>query len=111
MLAAVDQAGVKLQIGFMRRFDAGFVAAKQRIDAGEIGRVVLVKSLTHGPSIPKPWMYDIRKSNGPLVGGEQPRHRHAALVQRQRVRGGVRDRRQLSLARRPRSSIPISTTT
>ncbi|MFZ5829788.1 MAG: Gfo/Idh/MocA family oxidoreductase, partial [Planctomycetota bacterium] len=66
MLAAVERAGVKLQIGFMRRFDAGFVAAKQRVDAGEIGRVVLVKSLTHGPTTPKPWMYDIRKSNGPL---------------------------------------------
>jgi predicted dehydrogenase len=66
MLAAVEDAGVKLQIGFMRRFDAGFVAAKQRVDAGEIGRVVLIKSLTHGPSTPKPWMYDIRQSNGPL---------------------------------------------
>jgi predicted dehydrogenase len=66
MLDAVDAAGVKLQIGFMRRFDAGFVAARQRIAAGEIGRVVLVKSLTYGPSIPKPWMYDIRQSNGPL---------------------------------------------
>jgi predicted dehydrogenase len=66
MLEAVERAGVKLQIGFMRRFDAGFVAAKQRIEAGEIGKVVLVKSLTHGPSIPKSWMYDIRQSNGPL---------------------------------------------
>ena len=66
MLAAVDQAGVALQIGFMRRFDAGFMAAKQRVDAGEIGRVVQVKSLTHGPTTPKPWMYDIRTSNGPL---------------------------------------------
>lgn len=66
MLAAVERARVKLQIGFMRRFDAGFVAAKRRVDAGEIGRVVLVRSLTHGPTTPKPWMYDIRKSNGPL---------------------------------------------
>ena len=66
MLAAVDRAGVKFQIGFMRRFDAGFVAARRQIEAGEIGRVVLVKSLTYGPSIPKPWMYNIRESNGPL---------------------------------------------
>lgn len=66
MVAAVERAGVKLQIGFMRRFDAGFVAAKERIDAGEIGRVVMVRSLTHGPTTPKPWMYDIRQSNGPL---------------------------------------------
>lgn len=66
MIEAVEGAGVTLQIGFMRRFDAGFVAAKQQVDSGEIGRVVQVKSLTHGPTTPKPWMYDIRKSNGPL---------------------------------------------
>jgi myo-inositol 2-dehydrogenase/D-chiro-inositol 1-dehydrogenase/scyllo-inositol 2-dehydrogenase (NAD+) len=67
MIAAAEAARVKLQIGFMRRFDAGFVAAKQRVDAGEIGKVVLVKSLTHGPTTPKPWMYDIRTSLGPLA--------------------------------------------
>jgi len=67
MIAAAEAARVKLQIGFMRRFDAGFVAAKQRVDADEIGKVVLVKSLTHGPTTPKPWMYDLRKSNGPLA--------------------------------------------
>ena len=66
MLAAVEKAGVILQIGFMRRFDRDFLAAKERIEAGEIGRVVLVKSLTYGPTTPKPWMYDIRTSNGPL---------------------------------------------
>lgn len=67
MIAAAAAAHVTLQIGFMRRFDAGFVAAKARVDAGEIGAVVLVKSLTHGPTTPKPWMYDIRKSLGPLA--------------------------------------------
>ena len=67
MIAACHSAGVKLQIGFMRRYDDSFLAAKQRIDAGEIGDVVLVKSLTHGPSVPQEWMYDIRKSNGPLA--------------------------------------------
>jgi len=67
MIKAADTGGVKLQLAFMRRFDESFMYAKERIDAGEIGDVVLVKSLTHGPSIPKPWMYDIRKSNGPLA--------------------------------------------
>ncbi|TVQ39727.1 MAG: oxidoreductase [Spirochaetaceae bacterium] len=67
MIDAADRAGVKLQIGFMRRFDAGFRAAKQAIDNGEIGEVVLVKSLTHGPSVPQRWMYDIAASNGPLA--------------------------------------------
>ena len=67
MIDATDSAGVKLQIGFMRRFDEGFRAAKASIDAGVIGEVVLVKSLTHGPSTPQDWMYDIGASNGPLA--------------------------------------------
>ncbi len=67
MIEAAEAGGVKLQLAFMRRFDESFQYAKERIDAGEIGDVVLVKSLTHGPSIPRPWMYDIKKSNGPLA--------------------------------------------
>lgn len=67
MIEAAKENNVKLQIGFMRRFDTSFMAAKEVIDSGEIGEVVLVKSLTRGPSIPKPWMYDIQKSNGPLA--------------------------------------------
>ena len=67
MIGAAESAGITLQIGFMRRFDAGFVAAKERIESGEIGGVVQVKSLTHGPSTPQPWMYDLHHSNGPLA--------------------------------------------
>lgn len=67
MLCAAEKNRVKLQIGFMRRFDASFAAAKEAVDAGAIGDVVLVKSLTRGPSTPQPWMYDIAKSNGPLA--------------------------------------------
>lgn len=67
MIQAAESAKVTLQIGFMRRFDASFLAAKEAVDAGQIGEVVLVKSLTRGPSTPQPWMYDITKSNGPLA--------------------------------------------
>jgi predicted dehydrogenase len=67
MIAATNEHKVKLQIGFMRRFDANFRAAKAQIESGVIGDIVLVKSLTHGPSIPQRWMYDIDKSNGPLA--------------------------------------------
>jgi predicted dehydrogenase len=67
MMTAAEEAHVVLQIGFMRRFDASFVDAKQRIECGEIGDVVQVKSLTHGPTYPKPWMFDLKKSNGPLA--------------------------------------------
>ncbi len=67
MIEACGSAGVKLQVGFMRRHDASFQEAYRRVGAGEIGETVLIKSLTHGPSVPKDWMYDIRKSNGPLA--------------------------------------------
>jgi len=67
MNEAAKANGVNLQIGFMRRFDANFRRAKELIDGGAIGQVVTVKSLTHGPSVPQEWMYDINKSNGPLA--------------------------------------------
>ena len=67
MNRAVERAGVRLQLGFMRRYDASFQAARERIGRGEIGEVVLVKSLTHGPSVPQRWQYDIAASNGPLA--------------------------------------------
>ena len=67
MIAATQVAGTKLQLGFMRRYDSNFIAAKQAIERGDIGDVVCLRSLTHGPSIPKRWQYDISKSNGPLA--------------------------------------------
>ena len=67
MIDACARASVKLQLGFMRRYDESFRAAKERLDSGEIGEAVLVKSLTHGPSVPQEWTYDIAKSNGPLA--------------------------------------------
>lgn len=67
MVAAAGRHGVLLQVGFMRRYDAGFRAARARVEAGEIGEVVLVKSLTRGPSEPQPWMLDVARSNGPLA--------------------------------------------
>jgi myo-inositol 2-dehydrogenase/D-chiro-inositol 1-dehydrogenase/scyllo-inositol 2-dehydrogenase (NAD+) len=67
MIKAVKEAGIKFQLGFMRRYDSSFQYAKQQIESGAIGNVVLVKSVTRGPSIPQPWMYDIAASNGPLA--------------------------------------------
>jgi len=58
---------VHLQIGFMRRFDPDFVLAAQKIEAGEIGVPMMVKSLTHGPGLPPPWARDLRISNGMLA--------------------------------------------
>ncbi|MBL7187553.1 MAG: Gfo/Idh/MocA family oxidoreductase [Phycisphaerae bacterium] len=67
MIRAAEENRVKLQIGFMRRFDRGFQQAKEVVQQGDIGEVVLVKSLTRGPSLPKRWQYDVGVSNGPLA--------------------------------------------
>ncbi|MGD9138437.1 MAG: Gfo/Idh/MocA family oxidoreductase [Desulfobacterales bacterium] len=67
MIEAAEKNNVVLQIGFMRRFDQSFVYAREQVRQGVIGEVVLVKSLTRGPSIPQRWQYDIEKSNGPLA--------------------------------------------
>lgn len=49
MIAAVEKAGVVFQVGFMRRFDAGCVNAKQQLDAGVIGDPVAIRSIGRDP--------------------------------------------------------------
>jgi inositol 2-dehydrogenase len=49
MKQAVEAAGAFFQMGLMRRFDAGYAAAKRRLDAGEIGTAVLFKSTSRDP--------------------------------------------------------------
>ncbi len=67
MAAAAERAGVVLQVGFVRRFQPEFAEAKRRIEAGEIGTPMVVKSLTRGPGLPPVWAHDLRRSNGMLA--------------------------------------------
>jgi predicted dehydrogenase len=67
IIGAAGRNGVLVQIGFMRRFAPEFVAAFERIQAGEIGRPMMIKSLSHGPGLPPPWARDLKKSNGLLA--------------------------------------------
>jgi myo-inositol 2-dehydrogenase/D-chiro-inositol 1-dehydrogenase/scyllo-inositol 2-dehydrogenase (NAD+) len=67
MAAAADKAGVVFQVGFVRRFQPEFAEAKARIEAGEIGTPMVVKSLTRGPGLPPVWAHDLRRSNGMLA--------------------------------------------
>lgn len=52
MKAAVDQSGVFFQLGFMRRFDAGYAAAKKKIAAGAIGQPCVFKSTSKDKTRP-----------------------------------------------------------
>jgi scyllo-inositol 2-dehydrogenase (NAD+) len=65
-LDAVARAGVHLQVGFMRRYDPGYSAAKQRIEAGEIGDPVLFKSIGRDRDAPPIAAYQSRL-NGMLL--------------------------------------------
>ena len=67
IIEATHRAGVSLQLGFMRHFQPEFAAAAKRIAAGEIGRPMMVKSLTHGPGLPPAWARDLTSSNGMLA--------------------------------------------
>jgi predicted dehydrogenase len=42
---AVAKAGVRMQVGFMRRYDAAYVAAKKQIAAGQIGEPLVFKAI------------------------------------------------------------------
>ena len=67
MIAAAARAGVVLQIGFMRRFQPEFVEAKRRIEAGDVGEPMVIKSLTRGPGLPPTWAWSLERSNGMLA--------------------------------------------
>ena len=49
MRDAVNATGTFFQMGFMRRFDPGYAAAKARLTEGKIGKVVLFKSTSRDP--------------------------------------------------------------
>jgi inositol 2-dehydrogenase len=51
-LEAVAKARVRLQIGFMRRYDPAHAAAMKRIEAGEIGTPVIFKSVGRDKDAP-----------------------------------------------------------
>jgi len=61
-LDAVARAGVKLQIGFNRRFDANFRRVRQAVEQKEIGRPHLLHLISRDP-VPPPIEY-IRVSGG-----------------------------------------------
>jgi inositol 2-dehydrogenase len=51
-LEAITRAGVRLQVGFMRRYDPAYAAAMKRIEAGEIGEPVIFKSIGRDKDAP-----------------------------------------------------------
>lgn len=67
MKRAVEEAGVKFQIGFMRRYDPEIRRAWEMVRDGAIGDLVLIKSTGRGPGLPPSWIWDRAKSGGMLA--------------------------------------------
>jgi myo-inositol 2-dehydrogenase / D-chiro-inositol 1-dehydrogenase len=47
LIKAVAREGGQVQVGFMRRFDPGFAAARQLVDDGKLGRLYTVRAVTN----------------------------------------------------------------
>ena len=54
----IATAGVAAQIGFQRRFDAGYLAAKELVDNGSLGHLYSVRANTHDYEPPPPGYVD-----------------------------------------------------
>ncbi len=67
MIVAAQEAGVILQMAFMRRFDPAFRVAKEQIEAGAIGEPIMIRTLTRGPGLPPRWACDPATSIGMLA--------------------------------------------
>jgi len=51
-LRAVEQAGVKFQVGFNRRFDSNFRRVREAVESGEIGEPWLLHIISRDPAPP-----------------------------------------------------------
>ncbi|TCP54335.1 myo-inositol 2-dehydrogenase/D-chiro-inositol 1-dehydrogenase [Tamaricihabitans halophyticus] len=62
VLRHVEQAGATVQIGFQRRFDAGYLAARETVRSGSLGWLHTLRATTLDPA-PPPAEY-VRSSGG-----------------------------------------------
>jgi myo-inositol 2-dehydrogenase/D-chiro-inositol 1-dehydrogenase len=56
MREAVDRVGIVVQVGFQRRFDSGYRAARDAVATGDVGRILVMRAATHDP-VPPPAEY------------------------------------------------------
>jgi myo-inositol 2-dehydrogenase/D-chiro-inositol 1-dehydrogenase len=48
----IERSGVPFQLGFQRRFDAGYREARRLVDTGELGTIYVVRMAGHDPAPP-----------------------------------------------------------
>lgn len=65
-MTAAKTAGIKLQLGFMRRFDAAYALAKKKINEGAIGQPVVLHGISRDPNCPN-LEFAKRSNSGGLI--------------------------------------------
>jgi predicted dehydrogenase len=66
---ACREAGVVLQIGFVRHFCNEWLKLREIIQAGVIGRPVVWRSFSGSSGAPTPWFFDKEMGGGPFIDG------------------------------------------
>ncbi len=66
---ACRDAGVVLQIGFVRHFCNEWLKLREIIQSGMIGRPVVWRSVSGGSGAPTPWFFDKELGGGPFIDG------------------------------------------
>ncbi|MGQ9731800.1 MAG: Gfo/Idh/MocA family protein [Candidatus Zipacnadales bacterium] len=66
---ACQQAGVILQIAFVRHFCNEWLMLRDLILAGRIGRPIVWRSFSGGSGAPTPWFFDRKIGGGPFIDG------------------------------------------
>ena len=66
-IEAAETAGVRLQVGFMRRWDPDYARARARLASGDLGRPILFKSLQFDADPPPVAFADPAVSGGIMV--------------------------------------------
>ena len=67
MKAAIERTGSFFQMGFQRRFDPGYAAAKKQIEAGRIGMPLVFKATSRDPFRPSLEYANPSSSGGMLI--------------------------------------------
>ncbi len=66
-IAAAERAGVKLMVGHVRRFDAGYAEAKRLVESGAIGLPVVLRAISGDVDPPPPSFANPAVSGGLIL--------------------------------------------
>lgn len=92
LLRRVSHSAIAVQIGYPRRFNAGFAAARAAVASGELGWLHTVRSTTLDPGPSATGLH--RRLRRDLPRLQRPRLRRHQLDHRPRGRGGLRHRQR-----------------